>query len=179
MRGTVEGLRSPHPLVRALPAVFAEDDLATRFTAALDEVVAPIFAVLDSWPAYLDPGTAPDDHLLWLGQWLAVHADQAQLGQRARLLVSQAVELHRRRGTVRGLRDTVALMTGAVVEISESGGVAISTEPGSVAVGGALPEVVLRLIVDEADQDALRGVDQLVAALVPAHVGFRVDIVTG
>jgi phage tail-like protein len=178
MRGTVEGLRSPHPLVRALPSVYADDDFAGRFTAALDEVLAPVFGVLDSWPAYLDPRTAPEDHLVWLGEWLGVAAEPATMSARARELVAGAVELHRRRGTSRGLREILAVTTGAVVEITESGGVAASTEPGTAAPGGATAEVVVRLAVADPDAEWLARADRLVASLVPAHVGYRVEVVT-
>ncbi|MBV9026716.1 MAG: phage tail protein, partial [Streptomycetaceae bacterium] len=47
MRGSVDGLGSSAPLGMMLPAVFADDDLAQRFVAGLDDVLAPILAVLD------------------------------------------------------------------------------------------------------------------------------------
>ncbi|MGW2874684.1 hypothetical protein ACWDCZ_41715, partial [Kitasatospora sp. NPDC001225] len=67
-RAAVPGLPSPHPIGELLPALFAEDDFAQRFTAGLDTVLAPVFATLDNLPAYFQPGLAPADFLDWLAE---------------------------------------------------------------------------------------------------------------
>ena len=45
----------PAPIGEQLPALYADDDFAQRFTAGLDTVLAPVFSTLDNLPAYLDP----------------------------------------------------------------------------------------------------------------------------
>ena len=44
MRGTVTGLDSPHPLGGLMPAVYQDDNFTMRWTAALDDVLAPVMA---------------------------------------------------------------------------------------------------------------------------------------
>src|SRR4051794_31821685 len=61
MRGSIDGLASSAPLGMMLPAVFADDDLAQRFVAGLDEVLAPILNVLDCLDTYFTPSLAPAD----------------------------------------------------------------------------------------------------------------------
>ena len=68
MRGMIEGLETPHPIGFELPGLFHDDDFTQRFTAALDEVIAPIFLTLDALEAYVDPWLAPEDFLGWLKQ---------------------------------------------------------------------------------------------------------------
>ena len=70
MRGAVDGLATPFPLGEQMPSVYAEDDMAQRFTMALDDLMAPTVSVLDNLPAYFDPAVAPADFVAWLGTWL-------------------------------------------------------------------------------------------------------------
>lgn len=66
MRGSLDGLGSSAPIGAMLPAIFADDDLAQRFVAGLDEVLAPFLVVLDNLDAYFDPALAPLDFTRWL-----------------------------------------------------------------------------------------------------------------
>jgi hypothetical protein len=75
-RGAARDLVNPHPLAAHLPGIYQEDDgLALAMAAGLDEVLAPIFAVLDSLDAYFDPRLAPEDFLGWVAGWLAIRLD--------------------------------------------------------------------------------------------------------
>ena len=75
MRGSVDGLGSSAPLGMMLPAVFSDDELAQRFVAGLDEVLAPIHNVLDCLDAYFTPSLAPADFTRWLGDWVGAETD--------------------------------------------------------------------------------------------------------
>src|SRR5215468_4745376 len=101
--GMQSRLDSPHPLREQLPAVYLDDDFTVRFTYAFDEVLAPLFATLDCLSAYLDPRLAPDDFVTWLAGWVAFPVDEGWTLAQRRELVARAVELHRWRGTPRGL----------------------------------------------------------------------------
>ncbi|MGP3966247.1 phage tail protein [Streptomyces sp. 6N223] len=177
MRGTVPGLRSPHPLIHRLPAVYGDDDFLRRFLAALDEVLAPVLLTLDNLPAHLHPRTAPEDLLAWLAGWVAVEVDQERPVNQRRAVVSGAVVRHRRRGTVAGLAAAVRLETGVEPEITESGGTTWSATPGGTLPGAARPWVRVRLrVADPARVDRGR-LERLVAGEVPAHVAYRLEIV--
>ena len=52
-----------HPIGDRLPAIYLDDGFTLRFTSALDEVLAPVIAVLDGFADYLDPSLAPADFL--------------------------------------------------------------------------------------------------------------------
>lgn len=177
MRGHVDGLVTPHPMGLALPAVFHSDDLAQRFTGALDGVLAPLLSTLDCLDAYLDPRLAPADFVAWLAGWVGLVLDENWPLERRRALVSSAVELYRWRGTRRGISGHVELYTGVTPEIEEPGGAAWSPVPGGDAPGQGAPTLTVRVVVDEeAAVDEAR-LDRLVAAAKPAHVPHRVEVV--
>ena len=115
MRGTIPGLPSPHPFGEALPALYQEDEFTRDLVAAFDEVLAPVLCTLDNFEHYLDPSLAPLDFVDWLAGWLGVVPDERWPEGRRRELVARAVALYRRRGTVRGLAEQVALATGGRV----------------------------------------------------------------
>jgi phage tail-like protein len=176
MRGTVLGLRSPHPIGGLLPSAYAEDSLAQRFTGALDEVLAPVLSTLDCLDAYFDPALAPADFVDMLAAWVALPLDESWTLDRRRALVAAAVDLHRRRGTPSGLAELVALATGGRVEILESGGCVASEQPGSRLPGTSRPGLHVRVWVpDPRAVDAGR-LANLVAASKPAHLPHSVEV---
>jgi phage tail-like protein len=183
MRGTVIGLATPYPLISLLPAVYQEEDpFIGRFTAGLDDVLAPVIATLDSLEAYVDPRLAPEDFLAWLAGWVGVTVNENAPVALHRSTVARAAELHRMRGTVSGLRTTLELLTGGEVEVVESGGVAWSDRPGTPAPGDATPwlRVVVRIPADTDWSPAAlhAAVEAAVVAAKPAHVQHSVEVGT-
>ena len=177
MRGGVAGLASPHPLGLAMPAIYLEDDFTQRFLAALDEVLAPVLLPLDCLDSHFDPALAPEDFLDWLAGWVAVPVDEGWPLRLRRELVRQAVELHRWRGTARGIAAEVRLLTGGDVEVTDSGDAVVPAEPGAAPPIPAAPAAV-RVRVRVADPAAVdrRRLREVVAASVPAHVYATVDV---
>jgi phage tail-like protein len=183
MRGTVTGLDSPHPLGGLMPAVFQDDNFTMRWTAALDEVLAPVMASLDCIEAYVDPLLAPEDFLAWLAGWSGMVLDENWPLPRQRTVVAATAELYRTRGTTAGLRRHIELVTGGQVEIAESGGVTWSTTPtpadASAQPGsgnGQGPWVSVRVTVPDPDQINVRTLDSLIGAITPAHVIHRLEV---
>jgi phage tail-like protein len=169
MRAAVPGLPSPHPLTERLPAVFQEDEFTLRFVSAFDDLLAPVFATLDCFDAYLDPSLAPPDLLAWLATWVALDLDEP-----GRDLVRHAVTLHRWRGTRRGLVERVRLLTGGEVEVADTGGCSWSNEPGTPIRGEDPPRVDVTVRASgPVDLPRLRAA---VAAAVPAHVTTTVEV---
>jgi phage tail-like protein len=176
MRGESTALATAHPIGERLPAVYAEDDFAQRFTGALDHVLAPILTTLDCLDAYLDPRLTPDDVLDWLAGWVAFRLDEGWTGMQRRELVARAVELHRWRGTRRGLTEHVRLLTTGEVEVLDSGACALSEESGAPIPGTGPPSVTVRVRVDSPDAVDQRRLRAAVIEAVPAHVHVTVEV---
>ena len=175
MRGTLDGLANPVSLLDGLPALYLEDDLATGWMAAFDEVLAPVVLALDALPAYLDPALTPEDFLEWLASWVGVLLDENWPIERRRAFVAQAADLYRLRGTAEGLAAHVRIFSGGTVHIEESGGVSWSTTAGGRLPGD--PGHHVRIIVEDApgQVDTAR-LEALVASAKPAHVTHTVQV---
>jgi phage tail-like protein len=176
-RGHVPGLASPHPMGDRLPAVYLEDSLVQRMTSALDEVLAPVFSSLDNLDAYLDPALAPEDFLQWLGTWVGMALDESWPPERRRAVLAAAVGLYRVRGTAGGLAAYLRLLTGADVEIEESGGTSWSQGAYPSVPGTAGFRMLVRVREPEGVSLNAARIDALVSAAKPAHVVHRVQIV--
>ncbi|MFI5617725.1 phage tail protein [Streptomyces sp. NPDC051567] len=176
MRGSVDGLGSSLPLGPMLPAVFADDDLAQRFVAGIDEALAPIPNVLDCLPAYFDPALAPLDFTRWLATWVGAETDGTEPEHLLRAAVAAAARLHRVRGTRRGLAETVRLAFGVAPEITESGAAGWSAHPLGPVPGERRPRLHVHLrLPDPTLADEVR-LETLVAATRPAHMPYTVQV---
>jgi len=137
-RGTVDALRSAHPLLDMLPGVYVEDDLVRGLTQGLDVVLAPVFLTLDCLEAYVSPRQAPEDFLPWLASWVSVTVAESWPSERKRAVVASAVRRHRDGGTRRGLQAQLELLTDGDVVVGAIGVSAGSAEQDvSVAEAGA------------------------------------------
>jgi phage tail-like protein len=176
-RALVPDLPTPVPLGSLLPDIYRRhDDNIGRFTEALDQVLAPIWLVLDCYDAYLDPMLAPLDFVELLAGWVGFPLDRNWSPAQTRRLVAMAVELYRRRGTRRGLEDLVRAYTGVVPVVEDSGGTAWSEQPGGAAPGSPEPAVRVRVELPEQTPADLARLTRLIAANVPAHVSVSVEI---
>ncbi|MEU0138018.1 phage tail protein [Streptomyces sp. NPDC006296] len=207
-RGSVDGLGSSAPLAVMLPAVFADDDLAQRFVAGIDEVLAPLHNVLDCLDAYFTPSLAPADFTRWLGAWVGAETEapepdgnsgtgvEAELTEAAltalatghpqdtratvalRAAVTAAVRLHRIRGTRRGLSEAVRLSFGVEPEIDESGAATWDARPLGPVPGESRPHLHVTVRLPHPDPAAEHRLDRLVAAARPAHMPYTVHVTT-
>jgi phage tail-like protein len=182
---------SPHPLGATLPALYLDDVFAQNLCASLDEVLAPVIGVLDCFPAYLDPSTAPPDMVDWLASWTGLLAARKLPLARRRRLVARAAALHAWRGTPDAVRELVELACNRPVELEESGGAGWSSNPGTPLPGADQPGLVVRVRTngvldrrdDSGDEDVETPVDEdlltrLLELVVPAHLPVRVDLVS-
>ncbi len=177
MRGTVPGLATPHPLGRLLPGLYQEDDFAQRFVAALDDALAPVQSTLDNLHAYVDVSLSPADFLEWLAGWVGVELEEDWDEARRRTMVAAAVDVHRRRGTVQGVRDTVRAVLDAECTVVETGAMASSSDPGAAMPGRPVGELVVQVRAAEASALDTRRLDRLLAAVKPAHIPHRIEYV--
>ena len=96
-------------LSRGLPAIYQENDFGVRFVTALEPLLDPVVALLDSLPAHVDPALAPEDLLALLAHWLGLEMDEAWPISSKRDLVRRGDELARRHGTAAGLQLTLKI----------------------------------------------------------------------
>lgn len=102
----------PHSLYTDfLPAIYQEADVVSRFLAIFEQAFEPAVQTLDAMWAHLDPLTAPQALLPFLGYWVAFPLDARWSVVRQRRLIRNALELYRWRGTRRGLRLYLHLYT--------------------------------------------------------------------
>lgn len=198
MRGLIEGLENPTPLLRSLPAIYHEDMFAERLTWAFDEMLAPVVSTLDNLDAYIDPGVSPHDVLAWLATWVGFPIGETWPEAFARELVARAVDLYCWRGTARGVRELVAAYTGVEPEIVETGGVSWSTTPGTSAPGRGParrtrgrskkkpdsetkddvgPHLLVRVRARGSGGVDSRHLEALIAAAKPAHVPHTLEVI--
>ncbi|HUQ61694.1 phage tail protein [Lentzea sp.] len=178
MRSAVDDLVSPHPLGERMPAVYTDDDFTQRFTQALDEVLAPVFTVLDCFTAYLDPRLAPADFTDWLAGWVALDLDESWSTAQRRELVARAVHLHRFRGTKKGIAEHVLLLTGGRVDVVDSGGTATSSSARGSMPGSSPGHVLVRIRVEDPDAVDRARITAAVRRMVPAHVATTIEVTT-
>jgi len=100
---------------------------AMRFLHALEEVLDPIIATLDSLPAHLDVDLAPEHALAGLATWLGVDDVEVLPAQQRREAVRRAGELARTRGTRGGLELALSLFfPDVVMRVNDHGRVVVS-----------------------------------------------------
>lgn len=176
MRGSVDGLGSSAPLGLMLPAVFADDDMAQRFVAGLDEVLAPLHNVLDCLDSYFSPSLAPVDFVRWLSDWVGAETEGTEDEGLLRAAVASAAHLHRIRGTRRGLAEAVRLAFGVEPEITESGAATWDARPLGPVPGDRRPRLHVALTLPDPSPMDRHRLETLVAAARPAHMPYTVQV---
>ena len=154
-------------------------------------MLAPVIGVLDCFPAYLDPRTAPPDMVDWLASWVGLLAARKLPLARRRRLVARAAALHAWRGTPDAVRELVELAaTGPSSWRSRAVPAGRPTRAPRSGLGPARPRGAGahdrragRPADDPAEpDDADTPVDEdlltrLLELVVPAHLPVRVDLV--
>lgn len=176
MRGLLAGLATPAPLAQTLPSMLREDAFARELCAALDEVLAPVLLSLDSFPAYLDVSTTPDDMLPWLAQWVGLTVDQAGERGARRDLLRTARDMHALQGTRHGIELAVSAALGVEVEVTESGGTAWSSRTDADLPGEGVPAIMVTARPSPDQEVDVDHLDAVVRAVRPVHVRYEVAV---
>lgn len=102
---------------------------AMRFLQALEEVLDPIVATLDSLPSHLHVDLAPEHALAGLATWLGVDEVESLPADQRREAVRRAGELGRLRGTRAGLQLALGLFFPQItIRINDHGAVSVSDD---------------------------------------------------
>jgi len=108
-----------------LPAAYAEDpnaeDFTERFLSIADAQLEDIDEVLAQRPALLDADALPDDALGWLAGLLGTGFETEMPAANRRAFLRAAPELFSRRGTPRGLVETLDVALGVTGTVEELG----------------------------------------------------------
>jgi phage tail-like protein len=178
-RGLVPDIAVAHPLGEMLPSLYLDDEFAQQLCAGLDQVLAAAVGSLDSVDAYIDPALAPPDFLVWLAGWVGLLIDETWPEEQQRRFVTEAVDLYRWRGTIRGLAGLVKIYVGIEPEIAETGAVSWSSAPGGPLPGRASrvnPALLVRVRVPDPSAVDQRRLTAIVAAATPAHVPYKIEV---
>ncbi|MGB7424269.1 MAG: phage tail protein [Ornithinimicrobium sp.] len=176
MRGPIDNLVSPHALGETLPAMYRDRLFVQQLCAGLDETLAPVLAVLDNLPAYLDLSTTPEDMLAWMSQWLGLNITGNLPVARQRELLHVATEMHGWQGTARGIRLALEAVFGIEVEVSDSGGSTWSSDPDTALPGEGVASVMVRIPSGTVSEEDLEAITAFVQTLKPAHVRHQVQV---
>lgn len=175
-RRDVPGLRTPFPLRGQIPPMLQEDPSICSFVEGLDEVLAPVISVLDSFDAYLDPHLAPLDMVRYMGGWVLASLDDMWTEGTVRRDVSRAAYRAKWAGTVTALRDRLVPHEVLSLSIADPGSTTASrraTDPSSWADPDQL-EVVLSVRPRVPGEAEMQRIARIARAVVPAHVLLRV-----
>lgn len=168
--------------VAYLPAPYQRDEFLGRFLMIFEQTLQPIERTIDNIAWYFDPRVTPEAWLPWLAGWVGQELDANWPIEQQRALVAAAVLLDRWRGTRRGLRELLRLVTGHAPLIVENFSGLRLDQDAALGVNSRLGEVQPGRIVVTARVDRDRHPDEgflrrIVEAAKPAHVDYTLEIV--
>jgi len=160
--------------LRDQPAPFA-----MRFLHALEEVLDPIVATLDSLPAHLSVDLAPEHALAGLASWLGVDDVESLPPDQLREAVSQAGALGRMRGTRGGLQLALRLFFPALdLRIEDHGKVIVSED-----IDGEPPTAPAASFAVYCDEPLAPELQMAVARVIerwkPVHAHYKLRVRKG
>jgi phage tail-like protein len=162
-------------LRRGLPAIYQENDLGVRFVGALEPLLDPTVALLDSLPAHVDADLAPEDVLSLLARWLGLEVDEAWPVERKRELVRRADELARRHGTKAGLELTLGIaFPEHPLRVEDSGAVSWPGKSGTKKADKAAGFIVY--CDAPLDEHELGAVSRLIEQVKPVNVTYKLRV---
>jgi phage tail-like protein len=176
----------PSRLLRYLPSIYEQDPFIGRFLRIFEDVHTPVRRMASTLPEYFDPVVAPPALQAILGDWLGeeLTVPLARLSHEARgRLIREALELHRWRGTRRGLRRALEIATGHTPLITDHGNGTVLSEEAHLGTNTRLEDaqpfqITVTFECDRSEVDEL-----LVRAIIrrhrPAHVMCTVAFAGG
>lgn len=172
-------------LLQFLPALFSEDDdssFLARYLLIFETIFDSVDLTISQLPAFFAAETAPDEFLPWLASWVGLVIDEGWPIERRRAVLANAMELHRWRGTIRGLTEHLLLYTGSKPEIVEGGAAfklgARSRLGHQLMLGGGDRSDHFSVIfrVDDVDAFDRTRIRRVIEAQRPAHATFALFV---
>lgn len=157
-------------LTHQLPVSMVEDEFLVRFLSIFQEVADTVVHQIDNLPHVFDPTVAPLPMVRVMGGWVGLDwIDPSLPDALQRRIVRQYFAMLRWRGTKRGMRQLLELITEAPAVVTETGGI---YQEGDAPTG--IGHVVLRVQTSgwATEADLLR----IVRAELPASVTFELFV---
>lgn len=176
-----------------VPTLYREVDFIGRLLKIFEQAFEPTVQTIDVLWAYFNPLTAPEALLPFLAHWVAWPVDPRWSVEKQRLLIRQAMEIYRWRGTKRGLRFYLHLYTDlpldeeipeeadkhiCIQEVFGNGFILSETRLGrdSVMGGGRPFHFIVRLRPDQNRQIDERLVRYIIDQEKPAFCTYELSI---
>jgi len=112
-------LREPSSYLRYLPTIYWEDDFLGRFLRIFEDVLTPVQGTVNTVPQQFDPALASPAMLEMLATWVGVGEYPGLDDSAWRRLVKASLLLHSLRGTKRGMKLALDIVTGREPFITE------------------------------------------------------------
>lgn len=192
-------LRLRHPAARLLnylPAIYTQpteragrygpyedSPFFERFLRGFEDAMAPTGEMLSEIADYFDADTAPAEFLPWLGTWVALILDENWPGLKRRLLIKEAVELYRWRGTRHGLMRYLEIYAGVAPQINDQPFRGMRLGPNTLLgrdarLGDVPPHTfVVTLAVPDPRTVNEQTVRDIIESEKPAHAAYELRIV--
>jgi phage tail-like protein len=157
----------------AVPSIYrTEGSFAQRFLHALERMLDPRVAIVDSLAAYLAPRLAPDSMVDAMAGWLGLELGDAPAGIPRRALLDHAEEIARKRGTRVGLELALRVaFPGLELRLQDSGRVAVGDRVADPPPPPN-PGFVVRC-PDRLTSSQREAIEWLIAREAPLHVDYR------
>ena len=122
MSKLIDNIIDGKALLKYLPAIYQEDEASRVFLEGFLSIFGSDLQDcedrISEVPRCIDALSAPEDFLPWLVGWLALDIYE-QMGEMNREFIMNAVEIYKWKGTARGLKALVEMLTGGSCTIVE------------------------------------------------------------
>jgi phage tail-like protein len=138
MPGNGASLAETSTYLRYLPTIYWEDTFLGRFLRVFEDVLTPVQGMVNGLPQQFDPALASSDMLALLATWVGVDPEPGIDETAWRRLVKDSLLLHGLRGTKRGLKQALEIVTGRRPFITEYSPGLVLGEDASLGLNSSL-----------------------------------------
>jgi len=162
---------------------FNEKPFFERFLRGFEDASEPSKLLLNNVSRFFDVQEAPSDFIPWLATWVGLIIDENWPELRRRLLIKEAVELYRWRGTRRGLARYLQIYTGYLPLINDTPYRGMSLGPATLlgqetATLGGVPthSFIVTIAVPNPESVNETTIRDIIESDKPAHAAYEVRI---
>ena len=168
-------IRTKAAYLNFMPSIYHDDELMGRMLMLFESILSPLEERVKHIHYYFDPLVTPPELLAWLSAWVGMLMTGDLTEKQQRWLIRKAVLLFKMRGTAQQLREFLEIVTGARVEINDTG----ADTPDTFLVTVCAPPLSANLSESERiEQKKL--LEHRVRAIIdnekPAHTSYQLNI---